>query len=469
VRALPSRTPSLTLPRFAGEGIFAVIVALTACACGSGGGGGNGAPPTQTAAAASSTPTTTATRTPEPSPSPSPTATAQSDDARIARAYPDLAAIYGAAHGIYRSCGPNFGVCHNSRQYPNLRSLEAVAGAVGEPCNQLRDDPLQVHDWCEGGGDFLRIGDRRIEIGSFVRLDEEGLRWRIRLREDPPGLEAQVVDVVRVLGGEPRLLVAGLEAASLAALGAGEGGPAIDVGLAGVASAAAIAGAFSTAGVPGNPAVIRLGDPNRNGIFGAGLGNALILPAHPERSYLMMRLVNPDFGTLMPLANCCFWTKDALRALWCWIAGLEEDGGNVLGPIDYAECPAGPQDEALYPEPGEGCEAQGLCPVQPIRTPVAGDGFAPVFAILRANCGGAACHVGGNAGGFSIAENEDLAYDAVLTRVVFGSAAESPLYIRIDRSLCDLPACIPMPFGAAPLAPQDVDTIGRWIESGARR
>jgi hypothetical protein len=171
----------------------------------------------------------------------------------------------------------------------------------------------------------------------------------------------------------------------------------------------------------------------------------------------------------MPLANCCSWTKDSLRALWCWIAGLEAGGDNLFEPIDYASCPEGPDEDVLYPEPGPFCEAQGICPVRAPEMPTPGEGFAPIFSIVRTNCAGSDCHVGGDAGGFSIPDNEDAAHSAVLTRVVPGLPGESLLYVRIDRTLCDAPDCIPMPFGRPPLAASELMTIREWIEDGAPR
>ena len=78
--------------------------------------------------------------------------------------------------------------------------------------------------------------------------------------------------------------------------------------------------ALTRAGIPAERDAVQFGDPNRNGVFGVALGNRLIYAGHPERSYLIRRLTDPSAGPLMPLANCCFWSKESLRALWCWIA-----------------------------------------------------------------------------------------------------------------------------------------------------
>lgn len=406
---------------------------------------------------------------------PAPTPTATLSDLEIRNTYPDLAAIYAGDFGIYRSCGPNSGVCHNSKQYPNLRSLEAVLDTVGAPCNQLRENPLEVHDWCELPGDRLRIGGFETEIGFFLPVQEDLRQWFVFLRDPLPRLERQEVAIVRPLGNSTRVLFARLHLrAMLFDITQEVGVPALFIGFPPAPEgeerdpSLLLIIALLQAGIPGNPNVIQLGDPNRNGTFGADLQNALIVPGDPARSYLMRRLTDPQFGTLMPLANCCYWTRESLRALWCWIAGLDPLGTNALDPIDYATCPDGPVANVLYPEPGPLCETSGLCPVQAIAPPD-GTGFAPVFAILRGNCAGSACHIGGNAGGFAIPAEEEAAYEVVLTRVVPGSPEQSTLYIRLDRELCIEPDCIPMPFGRPPLPEENLDTIRQWILEGAQR
>ena len=100
----------------------------------------------------------------------------------------------------------------------------------------------------------------------------------------------------------------------------------------------------------------------------------------------------------MPRANCCFWSKAALRALWCWVEGLDEDGGDALEPIDYDRCGPGPDVALLYPEPGPACETSGLCPVEIDET--GGTGFSALYAdVLVMRCSGGACHDQTPAGG----------------------------------------------------------------------
>jgi hypothetical protein len=390
--------------------------------------------------------------------------------------YPDLEALFAQDFGIFRTCGPNGGVCHNSRQYPDLHSTESVASHVGRPCNELRDRPEELHDWCERQGDFLRIGEAASEIGWLEPLDDFGRVWRIHLRGAPPLDSLEEVQIARRIGSEWRPLYPELEVWAKLELAGTSFAPAVDIELLPFEDPPdaryvdALAEAFATAGVPGDPASIQLGDPNRNGIFGADLENALILPGAPERSYLIRRLTDPSFGTLMPLANCCFWTKESLRALWCWIAGLDRDGSNAFAPIDYESCPDGPNEDVIYPEVGPDCEIAGPCPVRPGETMEPDASFTAVFSIIQQNCAGSSCHVGGNAAGFSIPAADVVgAYDAVLTRVVPGDSAASELFRRIRPELCMLPECILMPFARTPLLEEEQAIIRDWIDAGAPR
>src|SRR5688572_2453607 len=68
---------------------------------------------------------------------------------RVPKSYANLESLYTGDFGIYRGCGPNNGVCHNSREFPNLATIGSLVEAIGLPCNQKRDDPAQIHDLCE--------------------------------------------------------------------------------------------------------------------------------------------------------------------------------------------------------------------------------------------------------------------------------------------------------------------------------
>jgi hypothetical protein len=220
-------------------------------------------------------------------------------------------------------------------------------------------------------------------------------------------------------------------------------------------------------GNPADPVQISIGDPNRNGTYGAELGGKIIKPGDPQRSYLLRRLTDPNAGPLMPRANCCFWTKPALRALWCWVAGLDDTGANALAAIDYDSYPPSPAVDLLYPDPGPECESSGLCPIE-----AAGDPNEPTFPSIYTNilvpkCGGEGCHDREPAGYVDM-RSEQAAYDTLLPKVVPGDPASSVLYQRLFDATCPAP-CRTMPLGRPVLPDADRDLIGQWITDGALR
>lgn len=282
----------------------------------------------------------------------------------VAARYPDLEALFAGEQGIYGGCGPNDGVCHNASRFPDLSSVGAISEVVGAGCNRLRESRAEVHDWCEVPGDFVRLDDRVFEIVRVTELPGGGA-WSVTVRGELPA-QFDYVAVDRALGDDyasmheelsERMDVV-VDASDTLSLRLTQGDDE-DINR----DAVVLGDAFRRAGLPGNPTSIQVADSNGNGVEGATLGRGLIVAGRPDHSYIIRRLTDPSFGTLMPLANCCYWSKDSLRALWCWIAGLAPDGQNATAPIDYDSCPPGPDESVVYPEAGPECESSGLCPV----------------------------------------------------------------------------------------------------------
>jgi hypothetical protein len=411
--------------------------------------------------------------------------------ADVSKTYADLAALYGGDRGIYRGCGPNGGVCHNGKEFPNLATVGAIVENINADCNQKRDTPAEMHDFCERRGDRIRIGDIVSEIG-FVEprsntAEDPPRTWRVHAK-DPmssiQGMQAPEIEIDRpsdagdlvlyaladtgvtasldLEDATGRSLLLTLPAAPTSSVSA-DGEPNEDFG-------AELAIELSRSGVAGDPRAIQVGDPNRNGVYGATLGGKLIKPGHPEKSYLFTRLTDPEAGPVMPRANCCYWTKDALRAMFCWVAGLKEDGSNALDPIDWASCPNGPIENIEYPEPGPSCETSGLCPVR-VKKDVPKDAtFSNVYAILSESCGGNACHVDSAAAGLDF-QSEDAAYRDLQEnlRVVPRDPDSSKLYVRVSPDRCMAPDCTLMPRGRPPLDDARRKLIRDWIANGAAR
>lgn len=395
-------------------------------------------------------------------------------DREVAAMYPTLTELYQGAQGMYRGCGPNGNVCHNARQYPNLNSLGAVTLTVNQPCNQLQDDPTRIDDWCERQGDIVRIGDARLELAYFQRLAEatemQGERWLMVVNGEVPMLDRDTnISVVRAREGRSDDYLLGFDRRKLSADPMRPNALIIQLDTNDENEQRALA----RAGLPAETNAIQFGDPNRNGLYGRLLGNALVVPGHPEKSYLMRRLVDPSAGPIMPLANCCFWSKQSLRALWCWIAGLNADGSNARDPIDYRVCPDGPTENVVYPTPGPMCESAGLCPIRATNAIPSDPTWANVYQnILVPRCGGVGCHRGGDTAGNLDLGSENTAYSqltaAMPARVVAGNPNMSMLYQRLTQMCGASGACRRMPLGQPSLPVNETDVIARWIQAGAQ-
>jgi hypothetical protein len=121
--------------------------------------------------------------------------------------YPTLNALYEGNIGMYRTCGPNNAVCHNSHEFPNFATVGSIVEDIGLPCNQDRTIPTQVHDLCERAGDRLVIGSTQIEIAWLEDADPSHAQdplaariWRVILHDVAPALGGQTVSIVRPPG-----------------------------------------------------------------------------------------------------------------------------------------------------------------------------------------------------------------------------------------------------------------------------
>ena len=377
--------------------------------------------------------------------------------------FPTLEALYASDQGVYRGCGPNGGVCHNANEFPNLHTVGSILDNIGQPCNQKRTSADSVDDLCEPPGDRLAVAGQEIELAWVIPDADDTRRWHVELRDAPSLAGPGAMTIMR--GTEEMWHLD--RYATFAADPSDARGlivEALPVNTDGSDPAMVLTTALATAGVPADPESVRVGDPNRNGVFGAELGGRLIAPGDPAASYLLHRLTDPSSGPLMPRANCCSWSLAAVRAMWCWIGGLSVDGSNAMDPIDYDHCSPSPDVDLVYPELGPTCETSGGCPVS-----VAVDDAARFPAlytnVLSASCSGATCHDRVAAGGVDFS-SESRAFTTLLTRVVPGDPDGSILYQRITPGLCT-GTCEPMPLGRDPLPDDERELIRAWITAGA--
>lgn len=211
---------------------------------------------------------------------------------------------------------------------------------------------------------------------------------------------------------------------------------------------------------PCNDLMVRVADPNANGTLGASLGIKLLVPGDPMKSFVLLRLIDPNQGELMPLA-CRQWNDAATRALGCWIKGLKvDDKGNALNaedPIDYASCDFKP-------------DGMGRCSASTAT------GFAGVQAVFSRSCGGSGCHLNEMTPGglLDLSEGKALASlvdvpsgQSSMKRVVPGNPDASYIMCKISPD-CANRKLERMPKGGLALNPADIEVVRAWIASGAK-
>jgi hypothetical protein len=372
------------------------------------------------------------------------------------------------ASQVAPTCALNNGVCHDGKEYPDLHTVSALVDLVGRPCNLAAATHAAVHDACEQPGDHLVIPSLGLdaEIAGVAQSPADAptdqlLAATVALADpsaapDPSSFaEADDARITRATDGATLLFDLG--AAGVHALPGGAPGQlTLDL-----SEALPEARAFlDDRAYPWSASMVRVGDPNGNGVLGAQLGVKLIVPGDPMRSFVVLRLIDESEGELMP-RQCRAWDEQATRALGCWIEGLRPDGAggvaNALDPIDLAGCSFDPA-------------GRGRCTDAPSA------GLAAAEQIFTRSCGGGACHVGDNAPALGL----DLTAGRARASLVGVASVENPSELRVspgapDASwlLCKLdPSCTSrtgalMPAGGTPLAASDLQVIQSWISDGA--
>ena len=239
---------------------------------------------------------------------------------------------------IQRTCTPFQNVCHNNKEYPDLRTPQGVIDRIGRPCNlnELYNDPEAVYNACEPPGDVLRFTDGgnvglSVEIGGVVVTDDGmgggsatfTLRTPMPAAMTTPGAPESAV-IERMVGGamQPVGTITG-------AISYVQGAKVIDlVNTADFATHVAVLGEVTP------------GDPNGDGVFGGTMEDAMqeIKPGDPWNSYLLQRLQGNVPGSPMPLANQPLTAAEVI-AVACWIEGTADEGGaETNSVIDYDGC-----------------------------------------------------------------------------------------------------------------------------------
>jgi hypothetical protein len=379
---------------------------------------------------------------------------------------------------IWRTCTPNGGVCHNTKEYPDLHTPANFAAAFSSPCNIQSGEFGAVYDGCERPGDRVRFD------GYGFESDELEIGWI----EHIPGETEDYGDA------EPPADAAGLhvhlatpmptEDDQRQAFGTmsfirsfvNEAGEVQESAYASYRSAWWIVGdgTHLVASVQEYQIEdvqelvgtgIVMGDANRNGVFGSHEGPpaSMLEPGDPIGSYLIGRMRGemhgqPVPGSRMPLANPPL-TIDEMLALFCLVEGFPADGDTAMlsGPIDYNGC--------SFAE-------------NPAELNLLGDGVTwekRIKLILEFNCGG--CHnVDDPQGALTLLG--DGVYERLLepsgqitdmSLIAPGDPTQSYLFLKLigDERIQGLQ----MPYnpltGEGSLSQAEISDIETWIINGA--
>lgn len=375
---------------------------------------------------------------------------------------------------IWRTCTPNGGVCHNSKEFPDLRTPANFVNAFGANCNVQYGEYQSVYDRCERPGDRFRlsgggVNTGQVEVGWLEAIPGPFFEGEGLPPEDSPGLHIHLADPMP--GDQIEVYSTGEFARTFITDGKVEDfsfaeyttlwyilpdrthliGEVRDYQLDQVSNLLAVG-------------VIE-GDPNRNAVFGAREDDPvhLLEPGSPETSYLIARLRGVMMGeevpgSRMPLANAPFTVPEML-ALFCLVEGFPDEGteADLDRGIDYQNCSYSENPGGLGLL-GEGVTWSGR-----------------ISLILEANCGG--CHGGATPQAGLLLSGPDV-YDrllqpssqvAGLNLIEPGMPEASYLYLKLIGD--DAIMGNPMPYnpltGLGTLGMAEIADINTWITNGA--
>ncbi len=355
---------------------------------------------------------------------------------------------------IQRTCTPNENVCHNNKEYPDLRTPQGVLDRLGQPCNlnELYADPETVYNGCEPPGDIVRFTSGSnvgftTEVG-WIEVADDGMGGGtaiIHIKDPMPAAMASTayesVAIDRMVAGQSQL-VGTIDLAVSYAAGARQ----IQVNT--TESWAAHQSLLE--------GEITLGDPNRDDVYGASTDESMheLLPGDPWNSYLLQRLQGTVPGSPMPLANQPLSASEVI-AVACWIEGADvPEGARVDSVIDYDNC----SYAAEFATPPEGGGATLSQHVQPI---------------FDQYCAVAGCHAGD-----IVAEGLDLSPGrsrASLVEIMARQNPNVPLVTPLNptnsylitKLTSDGQSGRRMPLNAPALGESELDIIRTWIIQGA--
>ncbi len=360
---------------------------------------------------------------------------------------------------VTRTCSPNGGVCHNHKEYPDLRTPETMLSQLDVPCNLAETEPLNLFNGCESAGDTLRFtSGNNLAYTSTVGYVVLGADAMGVITNAVLYLQDPIPAAMAIPGAFESIVFERQTASGMLTVGQ------IDA----VASYAPGMSAIQINGYDALPeatktlleAELRLGDPNRDGVFGHDEDPfRLLVPGDPWKSYLLQRVQGNVPGSPMPLANQPLSSAEIL-ALACWIEGAAEPGGDTpYAAIDYDNC----EYAAAFGETPSG----------------SGSTFSGhVMPLLGQRCATAGCH-----GNVAPAADLDLtpavAYENLMkaasqnpdvARVTPGNPTNSYLVTKLSGNGLSglmMPLDPNSPTGSTQLSPDEIEIIRTWISYGA--
>lgn len=379
---------------------------------------------------------------------------------------------------IWRTCTPNGGVCHNTKEYPDLHTPANFAAAFSAPCNIQSGEFGAVYDGCERPGDRVRFdgygfGDDEVEIAWVQSIPGPAQDYGDgQPPEDAPGLHIHLASPMSTEGDDGRAY----GTMSFVRSFVNEGGEVQESAYARYRTGwwimdggTHIFGSVEEYQVEDVQELLAtgivMGDANRNGMLGAHDGPpvSMLEPGDPVGSYLIARMRGEMHGeavpgSRMPLANPPL-TIDEMLALFCLVEGFPAGGDTAMlsGPIDYNAC--------SYAD-------------NPADLNLLGDGVTwekRIKLILEFNCGG--CHNQDDPQG-----NLTLLGDGVFERLLEPSEqlpdmqlieptdpTQSYLYLKLIGD--DRIQGMQMPYnpltGEGSLSQAEISDIETWIINGA--
>lgn len=377
---------------------------------------------------------------------------------------------------VLRSCGPLGGVCHNRKEYPDMRTPANFLNLINAPCNVQPGTRQGVFDRCERPGDRFTLGNSGDkEIGWVEVVPESDSAGE---GPDRPGLHLHLADPLsdeyhdeENVGRFVRTFELDGKVQDLKYAAYETRWYVYDEGR-------HIVGEVSDNRVDEVTAIMQVGieqgDLNRNGVYGARpdeTGNprgpiALIEPGDPETSYLVGRMRGTMAGervpgSRMPLANPPFSVAEMV-ALFCYIEGLPPDGvWNLASPIDYENC--------SYSDPATH---------DALRVEGGGTGWSDrISPLLSSNCGG--CHSAERDEGDLILDGPDV-YESIVGQPAPGDPMGRPLvapgdpfgsylYLKLidDDSIIGSGMPLDPIAGVRTLSEEELADIEAWITDGA--